>query len=326
MNMNKVIVSVRGLKKYFPVRKGIFSRVSDYVRAVDGIELEIKRGTTVGLVGESGSGKTTLGKTVLRLVSPTAGKIFFEGEDITELDSSRLRLLRREMQMVFQNPYGSLNPRMNVGSLVSEGISIHNTVKKEKRHEFVARLLSEVGLGTDVMSRYPHEFSGGQRQRIAIARAISLHPKFIVCDEPVSALDVSVQAQIINLLKDLQKKHGLSYLFISHDLSVVKHVSDLVAVMYLGKIVEVASSDEVYSTPLHPYTRMLISAIPEIKRAGEGGREEVSISGEIKSLADIPSGCSFHPRCPLATEVCSRETPQLEKRGAEGRSVACHNV
>ena len=323
---SETIVSIKGLKKYFPVRKGILSRVSDYVRAVDDVELEVKKGSTVGLVGESGSGKTTLGKTVLRLLAPTAGKIFFEGEDITELDSTRLRSLRREMQMIFQNPYGSLNPRMNVGSLVSEGISIHDTVKKEERGEFVTRLLGEVGLGADVMSRYPHEFSGGQRQRIAIARAISLHPKFVVCDEPVSALDVSVQAQIINLLKDLQRKHGLSYLFISHDLRVVKHVSDLVAVMYLGKIVEVAPSEEIYSNPAHPYTRMLISAIPEIRRTGGKNGGEASISGEIRSLADIPSGCSFHPRCPLATEVCSRETPRLEKKGGDGRSVACHNV
>ncbi len=324
--INETIVSVRGLKKYFPVRKGVLSRVSEYVRAVDEVELEVKRGSTVGLVGESGSGKTTLGKTVLRLLAPTAGKIFFEGEDITELDSARLRSLRREMQMIFQNPYGSLNPRMNVGSLVSEGISIHNTVKKEERGEFVARLLGEVGLGTDVMGRYPHEFSGGQRQRIAIARAISLRPKFVVCDEPVSALDVSVQAQIINLLKDLQKKHGLSYLFISHDLRVVKHISDLVAVMYLGKIVEIAPSEEIYSNPVHPYTKMLISAIPEIKRTRSENGSEASISGEIKSIADIPSGCSFHPRCPLATEVCAREIPRLEKKGADGRSVACHNV
>ncbi|MXW22805.1 MAG: ATP-binding cassette domain-containing protein [Candidatus Dadabacteria bacterium] len=326
MEENKAIVSIKGLKKYFPIRGGVFSRVSDYVRAVDDVELEIKRGSTVGLVGESGSGKTTLGKTVLRLLVPTAGKIFFEGEDITALDSAQIRPLRREMQMIFQNPYGSLNPRMNVGSLVSEGISIHNTVKKEERHEFVARLLGEVGLGADVMGRYPHEFSGGQRQRIAIARAISLHPKFVVCDEPVSALDVSVQAQIINLLNDLQKKHGLSYLFISHDLRVVKHISDLVAVMYLGKIVEIAPSDEIYSNPVHPYTKMLISAIPEIKRTRSKNGKEASISGEIRSLADIPSGCSFHPRCPLATEICSRETPRLEKKGTDGRSVACHNV
>lgn len=323
---SETIVSIRGLKKYFPVRKGVFSKVSDYVRAVDDVELEVKKGSTVGLVGESGSGKTTLGKTVLRLLAPTAGKIFFEGEDITGLDSARLRSLRREMQMIFQNPYGSLNPRMNVGSLVSEGISIHNTVKKEERREFVTRLLGEVGLGADVMGRYPHEFSGGQRQRIAIARAISLHPKFVVCDEPVSALDVSVQAQIINLLKDLQKKHGLSYLFISHDLRVVRHVSDLVAVMYLGKVVEMAPSEEIYSNPLHPYTRILISAIPEIRKTGRGKDGEVSISGEIRSLADIPSGCSFHPRCPLATEICSREIPRLEKKGAGERTVACHNV
>ncbi len=324
--MNKAIVSVSGLKKYFPVRKGIFSRVSSYVRAVDDVDIEVPSGKTIGLVGESGSGKTTLGKTVLRLISPTAGRIFFEGNDITELDHSSLRTLRREMQMIFQNPYGSLNPRMNVNSLVSEGISIHNTVSKEERGEFVVRLLSEVGLGADVLNRYPHEFSGGQRQRIAIARAISLRPKFVVCDEPVSALDVSVQAQIINLLRDLQKKHGLSYLFISHDLRVVKHVSDLVAVMYLGKIVEVASSQNIYSNPAHPYTKMLISAIPEIRGTKNGTGDEVSISGEIRSLSDIPSGCSFHPRCPIASEICKRQTPDLEKKGPEGSKVACHNV
>ena len=319
------IVSVEGLEKHFPIRKGIFSRVSGHVRAVDGVDLEIAEGGTVGLVGESGSGKTTLGKTVLRLLSPTAGRIFFRGEEITGYGSARLRGLRREMQMIFQNPYGSLNPRMNVGSLVSEGISIHNTVEKKYRREFVENLLDEVGLGADVTGRYPHEFSGGQRQRVAIARAISLRPKFVVCDEPVSALDVSVQAQIINLLVDLQKLHGLSYLFISHDLRVVRHISDLVAVMYLGKIVEVAPSDDIYASPAHPYTRMLISAIPEV--GGDASETQgISVQGEIKSLADVPPGCSFHPRCPLASEVCRRESPALEKKGGPDRAVACHNV
>lgn len=319
------IVSVKGLEKHFPIRRGIFSRVSGHVRAVDGVDLEIAEGGTVGLVGESGSGKTTLGKTVLRLIDPTAGRIFFRDEDITEYGSARLRGLRREMQMIFQNPYGSLNPRMNVGSLVSEGISIHNTVEKKDRREFVERLLGEVGLGADVAGRYPHEFSGGQRQRVAIARAISLRPKFVVCDEPVSALDVSVQAQIVNLLVDLQKLHGLSYLFISHDLRVVRHISDLVAVMYLGKIVEMAPSDDIYSSPAHPYTQMLISAVPEV--GGDGSKTEgISVQGEIKSLADVPSGCSFHPRCPLASDICRRESPALEKKGGRDRAVACHNI
>ena len=325
MKRDETILKVEGLAKHFPVRKGVFSRVSGHVRAVDGVDLEIAEGRTVGLVGESGSGKTTLGKTALRLLSPTAGRIFFRGRDITALGFSELRVLRREMQIIFQNPYGSLNPRMNVGSLVSEGIGVHGTVEKKFRRAFVDQLLGEVGLGADAAARYPHEFSGGQRQRIAIARAVSLRPKLVVCDEPVSALDVSVQAQIINLLKDLQRRHGLSYLFISHDLRVVRHVSDVVAVMYLGKIVETAGSEEIYSEPLHPYTRLLISAIPEIGKTKEAAGD-VSISGEARSLSDVPSGCSFHPRCPLASEICAKEVPRLEKKGTGQRSVACHNV
>ncbi len=327
-SIDKIILSVEGVRKYFPVRKGIFSRVYDYVRAVDDVSFCVAKGQTVGLVGESGSGKTTLGKTVLRLITPTAGKIFFEGENITEAKSARLRELRKKMQMIFQNPYGSLNPRMNVGSLVSEGISIHNTVSKLDRAEFVTKLLEEVGLGADVVLRYPHEFSGGQRQRIAIARAISLRPKFIVCDEPVSALDVSVQAQIVNLLRDLQRKHHLSYLFISHDLRIVRHISDIVAVMYLGKIVETAPSDKIYSEPLHPYTKMLISAIPEITTDTDRNkpRAQTSISGEIKGLAEIPTGCSFHPRCPIATDICKTIVPTLERKRDQSRGVACHHV
>ena len=325
MSRDETILRIEGLKKHFPVRKGIFSRVSGHVRAVDGVDLEIAEGRTVGLVGESGSGKTTLGKTALRLLAPTAGRIFFRGRDITSSGFSELRELRREMQIIFQNPYGSLNPRMNVGSLVSEGISIHGTVEKKMRRAFVDQLLGEVGLGAEAAGRYPHEFSGGQRQRIAIARAISLRPRLVVCDEPVSALDVSVQAQIINLLKDLQRRHGLSYLFISHDLRVVRHVSDTVAVMYLGKIVETAGSGEIYSEPLHPYTKLLISAIPEIGKTGSSA-DDVSISGEAKGLSGVPSGCSFHPRCPLATGICAKETPRLEKKGDGRRSVACHNV
>ncbi len=325
---DRMILRVEGVRKYFPVRKGIFSRVSGYVRAVDDISFCVAEGQTVGLVGESGSGKTTLGKTVLRLISPTAGKIFFNGEDITEADSATLRDLRRQMQMIFQNPYGSLNPRMSVGSLVSEGISIHNTVSKSDRGEFVVKLLEEVGLGADIVLRYPHEFSGGQRQRIAIARAISLRPKFIVCDEPVSALDVSVQAQIVNLLRGLQKKHGLSYLFISHDLRIVRHVSDIVAVMYLGKIVETAPSDKIYSDPLHPYTKMLISAIPEITTDTDSRKQsgETSTAVEIKSLAEIPTGCSFHPRCSIATDLCKTVVPALEKKKGRNSRVACHHV
>lgn len=324
MREDKYILKAKNLKKYFPVKKGVFSRTVEYVKAVDDITLNIESTKTLGLVGESGSGKTTLGKTLIRLLSPTDGEIIFDNTDITNLNSGELRPIRRDMQIIFQNPYGSLNPRMNVESIIAEGVSVHNTVPKKERRDFVLQLLSEVGLNKDVINRYPHEFSGGQRQRIAIARSIALKPKFIVCDEPVSALDVSVQAQIINLLESLQESYGLTYLFIAHDLRAVKHISDNVAVMYLGKIVELADSEEIYKKPLHPYTKILISAIPEINKKSKLEVKNLSAE-EIPSPINVPSGCSFHPRCPIATEICKKEIPLFEEK-AVGHKVACHNV
>ncbi len=324
MNKDNIIVKVENLKKYFPVKKGIFSRTAEYVKAVDDITLEIERTKTLGLVGESGSGKTTLGKTLIRLLNPTDGKIVFDNIDITNLNSRDLRPIRRDMQIIFQNPYGSLNPRMNVESIISEGISVHNTVPKKDRKDYVLDLLGEVGLNKDVINRYPHEFSGGQRQRIAIARSIAIKPKFIVCDEPVSALDVSVQAQIINLLESLQSTYGLTYIFIAHDLRAVKHISDKVAVMYLGKIVEIAESEQIYKKPLHPYTKILISAIPEINKKSKLEIENLSAQ-EIPSPINVPKGCSFHPRCPIATEICKKEVPVLLDK-MSGHKAACHNV
>lgn len=324
MNDKKSIIKVENLKKYFPVKKGVFSRTAEYVKAVDGITLDIERTKTLGLVGESGSGKTTLGKTLIRLLNPSEGKIIFDNADITNLKSSDLRPIRRNMQIIFQNPYGSLNPRMNVESIISEGILVHNTVPKKERKEYILKLLNEVGLNDDVINRYPHEFSGGQRQRIAIARSIALKPKFIVCDEPVSALDVSVQAQIINLLESLQSSYGLTYLFIAHDLRAVKHISDTVAVMYLGKIVEIADSEDIYKRPLHPYTKILISAIPEINKKNKLEVKNLA-AADIPSPINVPSGCSFHPRCPIATEICKKEVPIFEEKNG-GHKVACHNV
>lgn len=324
MSDNKNIVLAENIKKYFPVKKGIFSKTSEYVKAVDGVSLEIEKNKTLGLVGESGSGKTTLGKTLIRLLKPTGGKIIFDNKDITTMSGRELRPIRRDMQIIFQNPYGSLNPRMKVESIISEGISLHNTVPKKERRDYVINLLNEVGLNSDVINRYPHEFSGGQRQRIAIARSIALKPDFIVCDEPVSALDVSVQAQIINLLEELQENYGLTYLFIAHDLRVVKHISDTVAVMYLGKIVEKADSEVIYRQPLHPYTKILISAIPEINRKSSLQVANLS-AAEIPSPINVPDGCSFHPRCPIASEICRKEVPVLEQK-SNGQDVACHNV
>lgn len=266
IDSKNLLVKIENLKKYYPIKGGLFSRMVNNMKAVDGVDLDIKRGTTLGLVGESGSGKTTLGKTIIRLINSTEGTIVYNGNDITELDSSGMRPLRKEIQMVFQNPYGSLNPRMNVGSLITEGMDIHNLYEKKERKEVAIDLLNKVGLSENSLSKYPHEFSGGQRQRIAIARALAVKPSFIVCDEPVSALDVTVQSQIVDLLQSLQDEFNLTYLFISHDLRVVKHISDVVAVMYLGKIVEIASSEEIYMNPVHPYTKTLISAIPDIKK------------------------------------------------------------
>jgi len=317
------ILEIKDLKKYFPIKSGVFSRTVNNVKAVDGVDLNIERGTTLGLVGESGCGKSTLGKTIIKLLNPTEGRIVFDNTDITDFDTAEVRPLRKNMQMIFQNPYGSLNPRMNVESLVTEGMDIHSLHNKPERKDVAVELLEKVGLQKYTLNKYPHEFSGGQRQRIAIARALAVKPSFIVCDEPVSALDVSVQAQIVNLLQSLQDEYDLTYLFISHDLRVVKHISDMVAVMYLGKIVEIASSEEIYKNPLHPYTKILISAIPDIKKSKEN--RKIVISGDVPNPIDPPSGCSFHPRCPIAEEKCRISTPELTDKGSHHRA-ACHLV
>jgi oligopeptide transport system ATP-binding protein len=319
----KELIKIKKLKKYFPIKSGIISRVSNYVKAVDGIDLSIPEGQTIGLVGESGCGKTTLGKTILKLLEPTSGEIIFENNNITHLSASKMRPFRREMQIVFQDPYGSLNPRMKVESIVSEGLVIHNILSGKDRKDFIRELMRTVGLREDTLSRYPHEFSGGQRQRIAIARALALKPKFIVCDEPISALDVSVQAQIINLFIELQEKFKLTYLFISHDLRVVRHISDKVAVMYLGKIVEISPSKELYKNPLHPYTQILISCVPIADPSRK--RVKTVLKGDVPSPINPPFGCSFHPRCPLAVEKCKTVEPELRDVGSD-HLVSCHLV
>jgi oligopeptide transport system ATP-binding protein len=316
------LVRVENISKEFPAGSaGLFGGSRLTVKAVTNVSLEINRGETVGLVGESGSGKSTLGRLILKLLEPTRGRIVFDGRDLATLGRSELRALRREMQLVFQDPYASLNPRMRVRSIVGEGIEIHKLARDKEKEERIASLLEMVGMGADAMDRYPHEFSGGQRQRIGIARALAVNPRFLVLDEPVSALDVSIQAQIINLLQDLQEKLQLTYLFIAHDLRVVEHISNRVAIMYLGKIVELASRDEIYANPRHPYTRALLSAIPTIDATNK--LERIKLPGEVPSPLNPPSGCAFHPRCPYAKDVCASVEPPLE-RGRGGHAVACH--
>ncbi len=324
---DKVLVEVRDLKMYFPITSGIIlqRKVAD-VKAVDGVSFTIRRGETLGLVGESGCGKSTLGRAILQLYRPTAGKVYFDGIDLTQLKGEALRRMRRRMQMIFQDPYASLNPRMSVGSIIGEPLIIHGLAKnKKERMERVQELLRVVGLNPYFVNRYPHEFSGGQRQRIGIARALAVQPDFIVCDEPVSALDVSIQAQIINLLEDLQAQFNLTYLFIAHDLAVVRHISDRVAVMYLGHIVEIADRDEIYENPLHPYTKALISAVPIPDPEVEAKRERIILTGDVPSPVNPPSGCVFHTRCPIAIPECSRVIPPLEDKGS-GHYVACIRV
>ena len=319
-----VLIDVRDLQMYFPVTKGVIfqSRVGE-VKAVDGVSLQIMRGETLGLVGESGCGKTTFGRCILQVIKPTGGEVRFRGQDLTQLSGKAIRPLRRELQVIFQDPYGSLNPRMTVGAIVEEPLVIHKTGDRNERKSRVQELFEVVGLNPNMMDRYPHEFSGGQRQRIGIARALAVNPSFIVCDEPVSALDVSIQAQVINLLRSLQQRFDLTYLFISHDLSVVRHISDRVAVMYLGKIVEITGRDELYQDPKHPYTRALLSAVPIPDPVVEATRERIILTGDVPSPIDPPKGCSFHPRCPFVMDVCREVTPPL-KQTTQGHSVACH--
>ncbi len=318
---DNILLRVENLKKYFPVKRGIFSRVAGYIQAVDGVSFFLRGGEILGLVGESGCGKTTLGRVVLRLLPATEGEVYFEGTNLMKLSSEKLRSARRHMQIIFQDPFASLNPRMNIENLIGEPLLIHGVASGKEKEKRVCFLLEKVGLEPGYRKRFPHEFSGGQRQRIGIARALALDPKLIVCDEPVSALDVAIQAQIINLLEDLQAEFGFSYLFIAHDLSVIKHITDRVAVMYLGKIVELAETDELYLNPLHPYTEALLSAVPVPDPTLE--RKRIILEGDVPSPINPPSGCRFRTRCVYAGEICKMEEPLLKEMG-KAHEVACH--
>ena len=320
---NKDMLVVQNLKTYFPVRAGVFQKVVAHVKAVDDVSFTVREGETFGLVGESGCGKTTISRTILRLQKATEGSVFFDGQDVFNLRSQELKALRRNMQIVFQDPYSSLDPRMPVGEIIAEGLEIHGMKNSSERNTVVQEMLKKVGLNPYHAYRYPHEFSGGQRQRIGIARALSLRPRFIVCDEPVSALDVSIQSQILNLLKALQREFGFSYLFVAHDLSVVEHISDRVGVMYLGKLVEVASREDLFHMPLHPYTQALLSSIPVADPRRR--RDRIVLKGEVPSPLNPPSGCRFHTRCPVAKDICSQEIPLFEEKRPD-HWVACHLV
>ncbi len=315
------LIEVQDLVKHFPVKGGLLQRVQGWVKAVDGVSFTIRRGETLGLVGESGCGKTTVGRTLLRLIEPTAGKVFFEGRDLAQLDDGDLKPLRREMQLIFQDPFSSLDPRSQIADVIGEALYVHGEKDADERRRRVLEIMLRVGLAEDHMRRYPHEFSGGQRQRIGIARALILRPKFIVCDEPVSALDVSIQAQVLNLLRHLQRDFDLTYLFIAHNMSVVEHISDRVAVMYLGRIAEIAGQRSLYSNPLHPYTQALLSAIPVPDP--DRTRHHAILGGDVPSPLDPPSGCRFHPRCPIAGDDCSSVEPELRTM-APDHEVACH--
>lgn len=321
----KILLEVKNLKKYFPVKAGVFRKTVGYLKAVDDISFYIKEKETLGLVGESGCGKSTTGLTILRLEEPTAGEIRFAGKNILSLNKKELKKIRRDMQIIFQDPYSSLNPRMVVADIVGEPLNVHNLVRnKKERNEKVRELLESVGLTAEQMKRYPHEFSGGQRQRIGIARALAVNPKLIIADEPVSALDVSIQAQVINILQDLQRDLGLTYLFIAHDLSVIKHISDRVAVMYLGKIVEIANKKDLFTNPLHVYTQSLMSAIPVPNPIYK--KKRIILEGDVPSSVNLPSGCRFHPRCPKAIDICREKEPVLKDYDSCGHYVACYLV
>lgn len=322
-NNDDILISVKNLVKRFPIEGGVFSREVASVKAVSDVSFDICKGETLGLVGESGCGKSTLGRCILRLIEPTGGQVLFKGQDITKLGATELRKLRRNMQIIFQDPYASLNPRMTVESILGEPLDIHKICKtKQERKDKILKLLDLCGLRREAISRYPHEFSGGQRQRICIARALAVEPEFIVCDEPVSALDVSIQAQIVNLMQDLQKELGLTYLFIAHDLKVVEHISTRVAVMYLGKIVELADAETLYANPQHPYTVALLSAIPIPDPNYQ--KERIILKGDVPSPINPPEGCYFHPRCPKAKDLCKTQAPELRNCNDSAHIVSCH--
>lgn len=322
----RVLVRIENLKKYFPIIRGILiQKEVGQVMAVDDISMEIMEGETMGLVGESGCGKSTTGRAILQLIKPTSGKVYYDDVDLTLLQGEELRRMRRNIQIIFQDPYASLNPRLTVEAIVSEPLEVHGIGNKKERRERTQELLSLVGLQPSLLNRYPHEFSGGQRQRIGIARALALQPSFIVCDEPISALDVSIQAQVVNLLEELQESLGLTYLFIAHDLSMVRHISTRTSVMYLGKLVEMADRDELYNNPLHPYTQALLSAVPVPDPVRESKRQRIILEGDVPSPINPPSGCNFHPRCPVAIDICDKETPEW-REVAPGHMAACHVI